>query len=199
MNSYDYYSDGKRITGIKILELLCGGKRQSDIKYRVRFECCGREVEMTHAAVARRVAARSSVCAPCGRRRWTHFTPTQKVGGVMVLKRTRTEGKAKTGAFYLIRYLCCGAERELSHYIIDKRERSGAKACHKCAPAVAGKVRTGDLGEYADFDPDGQQPGKKRKAIDPHAPYGIAFRPEWPVPSWIPRGEYVLYEDRMCA
>lgn len=196
---YDYYSDGLRITGIKILERLCGGKRQTDIQYRVLFECCGTEKVMTHAAVARRVSARSSVCAPCGRRRWAYFTTGDRVGGVTILNRTRTEGKAKTGAFYKIRYDCCGAERELSQYIIEKRNRNDAKACHSCSAKGSGLVRSGELLDYQDFDPDPDDAYwvRIRKKFDPRAPYGLDFRPEWKVPSWIPIGRHILWQDRM--
>lgn len=196
--SWDYYREGRRIAGLKILDRLCGGTRQADVRYAIKYDCCSAAAELTHADVARRVCAGSTMCGPCGRRRWAYYTPGTRVAALTVLERVSVTGKGKDGTIYRVRYDCCGAEKELSHYIIDKRVRISAKACHPCSAKGSGKVRSGELMDYQDFEPDGSKP-KRHKRDDPHADYGVEFRPEWKVPSWIAKGEYVLWEDRMCA
>lgn len=62
---WDYYADGARLGGVKIIERLNSADRQDEVFYAVRWSCCGREDELTHKQIARRVTRGSAVCRRC--------------------------------------------------------------------------------------------------------------------------------------
>lgn len=71
MRKWEPYKDGEVLTdgGVRILALLRRGTRMADTWYRIRFMCCHRIVERSHATIRRRIAKRSFDCQACAFRK----------------------------------------------------------------------------------------------------------------------------------
>jgi len=62
---WDYYPEGKRISGVKILERICGGDARDSVRYDVVCLTCGTRMEMTHKYIGDRERKRVEGCSSC--------------------------------------------------------------------------------------------------------------------------------------
>lgn len=64
VRTWEPYTEGRRIGGCEILEVLCVDKRRRSTNYRIKRLCCGREYVKSHAWIADN-APRAVRCAEC--------------------------------------------------------------------------------------------------------------------------------------
>lgn len=144
------------------------GNRIKDATYLVRHACCGAEIQRGHQAVYDRFQAGRGACSKCARAaddRRLRFRAGDTVGGMLLL--TVSDHRVVKDRMYRVRYLCCGNERDLTHYAVNARALHAADTCGNCRR-------------------HGKAPGKA-----PEAPrYGIT-PPVWPKPPSVPGGNWV--------
>ena len=61
----DYYREGMTVGPVKIIERLCGGDRQDEVRYLVEWTCCRERCEMTHRQIALKAARSTEMCRDC--------------------------------------------------------------------------------------------------------------------------------------
>ncbi|NCC29002.1 MAG: hypothetical protein EOM22_12890 [Gammaproteobacteria bacterium] len=62
---WDYYPDGQRVGGIKVVERLTSGDRPGDVRYEVACMSCGEHSEMSHKYIVARANKNVDGCHSC--------------------------------------------------------------------------------------------------------------------------------------
>lgn len=167
MNHPYRYPVGTKKGKVLILAHIRQGERQRDDVYQVRMLCCGTEARLTGHQLYERIRQRA------GRDAYKHcnFCPdlkrgraAQKVNGLAVVATgprlprvdpwqpgevkgqvTLVEPRAPGGARWLVRFSCCGEQRELSRGRIQDIERDCGRGedilCPGCATRAAAARR----------------------------------------------------------
>lgn len=204
---WDYYKDGSRMSGLKIVDCKVQGTSQRRTVYNVSFDCCGARQTMTHERIVARISARHVLCGSCGQKRWSYYDPNTTIGGYRILKRIAVNGKAQRGTVYRVKAECCGAEIDVDHRRLRCRELNGSTLCPSCA-------RKNGMEKYVEKNATEREKAEearrervatKRDAtvgagtLEPTecTPYGVDRYPDWPRPSWVPIGVNVIWQDRM--
>ena len=63
--AWDYFPEGKKIGGVKVIEQTAWGANNREVRYDVACMECGAHHEMTHAYIRSRAARRVEGCATC--------------------------------------------------------------------------------------------------------------------------------------
>lgn len=204
-NTWDYYKATQRMAGLKIIDVSVQGITQRSTVYRVSFDCCGSMRDLTHERINARIAYGHIKCGECGQTRWKYYEQGQIIAGAEILERVSVTGKSQKGAIYRTKAQCCGAESELSHYRIRRRELAGSILCPSCAREngmeaykAANADRAAKAAEARRLRVEKKRQQEEEGFSTSGSPYDIEHRPDWPRPSWIKPGVHTLWEDRMC-
>lgn len=202
-NSWDYYRIGMDYAGLKILDVKTQGTNQRATIYRVRYDCCGSEADITHERIIHRIRTDVLRCGKCAQGGWRFFDDGEIVTGYEILARVSIGRQTQKKTIYKIRTTCCDKKFDCSHYCLVRRGNDGTILCRDCA-AIQGKnaqikKTSGRRNEIRAQRRKERLLKKELKFSTANQPYMIRFRPEWPVPSHVPIGVHVLWEDRMCA
>ena len=65
--SWEHFAVGDTVGGAIILEKLNNERLQTELKYFVRWPCCGRTGEQTHSQLAKRHRTERALCWHCAR------------------------------------------------------------------------------------------------------------------------------------
>ena len=53
---------------LRIIAVISTGTRQADCRYRIAFDCCGAQKEVSHRAIRGRIEGLNKGCMKCGRK-----------------------------------------------------------------------------------------------------------------------------------
>lgn len=171
--------------GIEVLEIAEDAGRAERLSYNVRNLCCTGGTVMSHYSIVSRINKGRGECLTCAAKarrkvspKWHVFAMGEMPECNLHLHEIVQNGDTQDTVRYRATYLCCDAEIIVTHKQLMMRRVKQSPMCIQCT-AMMRKRDQEELPLQVDMDRI------------------IPYRPEWPAPSWIPRGAHVIWEDGM--